>query len=143
MRSPDVLLSTVHHTGTHTLNKALTQVSGSVNWTHCGRQAVKLAKSGKFDYIATTLRDPYDVALSWLKKRPAIKESLWREQWECWGEIAVLPDTRIFIMPGQMEQHGIKIEGWYHHDTRDPNGEPPIELVDYAKKIVAEIERTE
>ena len=66
--------------------------SEEMKWLHCCPEAAELAKSGQFERVITTYRDPVDVADSWCKRR-AFRADIWREQWTAYAEIVPLADV--------------------------------------------------
>lgn len=84
-----LLISTVYHTGTHSLVDHLgldpKEKQRSWDWIHCCQDVID--KADQYD-IHTTFRDPYEVAISWANRRDITQgERKWREQWRCWAEL--------------------------------------------------------
>lgn len=81
-----ILVSTVWHSGTHSLVESL---EGEAIWVHCSPEAIEMAKSGGYE-VYTTDRNPYRVAASWYNRgRWGRKtwETRWRSQWESYRDI--------------------------------------------------------
>jgi hypothetical protein len=81
-----ILVSTVWHSGTHSLVSMLGIPNEEMKWLHCCREAVELAESGQFERVITTYRDPVDVGISWCK-RGEFRPDIWREQWTAYNQI--------------------------------------------------------
>jgi len=81
-----ILVSTVWHSGTHSLQKQL----GESELRHCCPEIFD--DLDKYDSIATTYRDPLRVAASWGNRDRFINHEhylkrTWYRQWECWHQI--------------------------------------------------------
>ena len=95
-----IFLATVWHSGTHSLKSAI-QATGrdDIYHHHCGWDSVLKCQEPVFEWIATTLRDPYEVGASW-GNRGELDDG-WFEQWDAWGEIAQMDKTTIYPVPGE------------------------------------------
>lgn len=113
-----ILLTTVWHTGTHSLRA---QLPGEVKWLHCCQEAVELALGGDYETL-TTYRDPRETALSWLRRSNTIPSDVWREQWRAWDQISRV--ARVYRM-SELETRLAS------YDT-DPAGHPLDADIEYA-----------
>lgn len=75
------LITTIWHSGTHSLARVLDAYGVDDTWVHCGEQALTMAKSGDYD-VYTTTRDPLMILASWINRDHPLKEKNWVETWK-------------------------------------------------------------
>jgi hypothetical protein len=102
-----------------------------IKWIHCCPEAVKLAKSGDYERVLTTYRDPEQVALSWAKRRFPFKTKVWRAQWLSY--IDILPYAEVIPVSG--------LNARLNSDLRAPCCVPPREDIEFALNLTAEAQR--
>lgn len=81
-----ILITTVFHSGTHSLIKDLALPAGEWIDKHCCPKAVEMAQSGRYE-VHTTYRDPYRVAASWLNRDRLKDADYWFRQWGAYSQI--------------------------------------------------------
>lgn len=103
-----ILVSTVWHSGTHSLVDWLDVEPQEIKWLHCCPEAVQLAQSDDYRCI-TTYRNPRDIAISWAR-RGDFRPDVWREQWSSYRDIIpfaeVIPVTRFEKRLGSYDKQG-------------------------------------
>ncbi len=115
-----ILVTTVWHTGTHSLVDWLNVEPQEIRWLHCCNEAVELAKSGNYK-VVTTYRDPAETALSWAK-RGNFPSDVWREQWTAYKDIYPLAEViPVTELRQRLNRHPDK-----------PGSDPPKEDIEFA-----------
>ena len=80
-----ILLSTIWHTGTHSLQTQLRKEGFEVKQLHCCEDALRLSREME---TYTTYRDPYEVAAAWIVRSKLPKWlSEWERQWTHYHQI--------------------------------------------------------
>lgn len=104
-------LCTVPSTGTRYFRRQLP----CEGLAHCTESSINCAK--QFKEVATTYRDPFRVAASWVNYGYNFK--YWNDLWYWWGELIKLPHVKIFDVR-LTQQHGHEFDGMprgVHVDT--------------------------
>jgi len=121
-----ILVTTVWHTGTHSLVDMLGVPTKELKWLHCCDEALKLAKSGNCDRVVTTFREPADTALSWAKRKFPFRSRQWREQWAAYSKI--VPYAEVYPVD--------TLDQRLNSDLRVPSCAPPKEDIDFAESCI-------
>lgn len=145
-----VFLSTVWHSGTHSLKVAIEKAGEKdIYWQHCDTSAVPKCQMPIYRWVATTLRDPYRVAASWYNRGefPDLCPSGdWLEQWKCWGEIALFDKTRVFNLSSLAKANSSPDVYGLHAaldrgDMKAYHRHIPRKYTDFALNLTAEAQR--
>ena len=89
----NILLATIHRSFTNSVFAMLNENRDDVvTRLHVWPKGILAARTGDYDKIITTYRNPRDVAESWAKRSSAWRSGLWIAQWEAWAELVPMAD---------------------------------------------------
>lgn len=81
----NIFLLTIMNTGTRSVKRYYEDLGHNVTYMHAMPQAFDYISG--FDHRVTTIRNPEDVAISWMKgPSPRFQNCNWEEQWALWKQ---------------------------------------------------------
>jgi len=118
---PTMLLMTVENTGSQYFHEGLKN-NYNVILDHFHQETIKKIKDQKWDYIATTYRDPLLVGASWANRDKISGkrwENLWFAVWGLYSFVLDIAGVKVFHLDGKRTQHGVTFSGEVVGSTPD------------------------